>query len=326
MKVILAITLLVAVTTALHSDLEHLQMELRTRWEGLLSGLYQDESYTLSADCFSTSSEYDDLLESVMKFAETRNPGHILSIYYQASHIIETEMAACGLQEIVLSARLANAEGRFDFIRMANVLQREKSDLAMHLFNVFTLHHEKYTILPEEEYFAKTREQFMHIGSFINGLLGERHHHNSGLLGASPDLTPLELLTQFGTGLMKGLSTDGKTLGTCYDRIVDGINDIELIGEMLSKVIHGQGGFDTYGMLFSKFYGHFNSAKNDCRVHILAMHLSDIASLKVRAVDLQSKATTVAASLGMQFMMQNYSAVGISIGQFMKEFLDFYVN
>ena len=125
---------------------------------------------------------------------------------------------------------------------------------------------------------------------------------------------------------MKGLSKDGKTLGTCYDKIIEGINDIEDVGEMLFMVLHGQGGFDTYGMLFTKFYGHFNSAKNFCRVHVLAMHLADIATLKTKAVELQTKVTTVAASLGMQFMMKNYMAVGVSIGLLAKDFLDFYVE
>ena len=88
---------------------------------------------------------------------------------------------------------------------------------------------------------------------------------------------------------------------------------------MLKQVINGQGGFETYGILFTKFYGHFNAAKNYCRVHILAMHLSDFKGLRERAVELQTTAKATLASLGMQFMMQNYGAVGVSIGMLLKE-------
>lgn len=96
-----------------------------------------------------------------MKFVDTRKPGDILSIYYHASRLLEQEMDTCGLRTIVLSYQLGNAENRFSLSRIANQLQSQKTDLAMHLFNAVNLYQDRNTLLSEDNYFAKTREQFM---------------------------------------------------------------------------------------------------------------------------------------------------------------------
>ena len=124
---------------------------------------------------------------------------------------------------------------------------------------------------------------------------------------ASPaEITPTDMLEDVFSGFMKGLSQDGKTLGNCYDRIIDGIEDIESIGSILGMVFTGKANFDSYGLLFTKFYGHFNAAKNDCRVHVLVMHMADVNSISGKMMEYQPQLTTLATTIGMQFMMKNY--------------------
>ena len=140
------------------------------------------------------------------------------------------------------------------------------------------------------------------------------------------DITPTDFVSDIFTGLMKGLSQDGKSLGDCYDRIMDGMDDIEFIAQILGDVFQGNANFGSYSLLFTKFYGHFNAAKNDCRVHVLVTHMADINAINEKVSEYQPQLTTLATTIGMQFMMKNYEGAARQLGSLIADFFDFYVN
>lgn len=143
---------------------------------------------------------------------------------------------------------------------------------------------------------------------------------------ANTEVTPTDLIGDLFTGLMKGLSQDGKTLGQCYERIVDAVEDVESISTILGEVFSGNGNFNHYGLLFTKFYGHFNAAKNDCRIHVLLTHMADVNGISSKVAEYQPQFTTLATTIGMQFMMKNYEPAAKQVGMLLADFFDFYVN
>ncbi len=222
--------------------------------------------------------------------------------------MLEQGLSGCELDQLAMSLYEASEGGRFYTESLRATVHESKFEIVSHITKIMELHQQKSFLLSEEDYFEALHEQYRHIGSLIGVIIGGER---KTLLRASRTEEPANIMGDMFEGIMKGLSEDGKTLGQCYDRLMEGIDDVELIYEMIGNVMTGNGNIAMYSLLFTKLYGHYNAAQTDCRVHILAVRLLDFKTIQSKIVDIQPQITALATTLGMQFMMKNYKAVGM---------------
>lgn len=245
-------------------------------------------------------------------------------MYYQGSTLLEREVDTCDLQKVIYSIKIAHASGRFEPKRLVMHIAGHMDDLMEHAKQAVAIHQETHDLLVEDEYFTATREQYREIGEFLNTLLGETHAKATPVrLRASADLNPLEQLIE---GIMKGMSSDGKTLGKCYDRVEAIYSDFGSIGDAISMVASGKGNMAIYSMLFYKLYNHVNAAKEDCQIQELAAALFDASKIRDKFTEMHDQLRSLLTTTGMQLMMKNFEAAGKTLGQIVQDILGFSFN